>query len=78
LVAAYTVTLGTLLIQGLTLRPLVLALRVRDDAIVDREVRHARIATAEAALTALSDEAGQEAEALRAELQAERRIAAAG
>jgi monovalent cation/hydrogen antiporter len=76
LFAAFTVTLGTLLIHGLTLRPLVLALRVRDDAIVDREVRDARIVTAEAALTALSDEAGQEAEALRAELQAERRIAA--
>jgi monovalent cation/hydrogen antiporter len=76
--AAFTVTLGTLLIQGLTLRPLVLALGVRDDATVEREVRHARIATAEAALAELDDETGGEAEALRAELQRERRIAATG
>jgi Na+/H+ antiporter len=75
LFAAFSVTLGTLLIQGLTLRPLVLALRVRDDATIDREVREARIATAEAALAALGDEAGGEAEALRAELEAERWIA---
>jgi CPA1 family monovalent cation:H+ antiporter len=78
LFAAFTVTLGTLLIQGLTLRPLVLALGVRDDATVEREVRHARIATAEAALAELDDETGGEAEALRAELQLERRIAATG
>jgi monovalent cation/hydrogen antiporter len=74
--AAFTVTLGTLLMQGLTLRPLVLALRVRDDGTVDREVRHARVATAEAGLAALVDEQGEDTEALRAELQAERRIAA--
>jgi CPA1 family monovalent cation:H+ antiporter len=75
LFAAFTVTLGTLLIQGLTLRPLVLALDVRHDATVEGEVREARLATAEAALAALIDEPGQEAEALRAELQAEHRIA---
>jgi CPA1 family monovalent cation:H+ antiporter len=77
LFAAFTVTLGTLLIQGLTLRPLVLALDVHDNAPVDREVREARVATAEAALAALRDEAGGEVEALRAELGAERRVAAA-
>jgi monovalent cation/hydrogen antiporter len=77
LFAAFTVTLGTLLIQGLTLRPLVLALDVHDNAPVDREVREARVATAEAALAALRDEAGAEVEALRAELGAERRVAAA-
>src|SRR3954465_13888672 len=77
LFAAFTVTLGTLLIQGLTLRALVLALHVPDDATVEREVREARVATAEAALAAVAGEPGQEAEALRAELQAERRMAAA-
>jgi NhaP-type Na+/H+ or K+/H+ antiporter len=72
LFAALTVTLGTLLIQGLTLRPLVLALRVRDDEdTVARELRTARLATTEAALASLSEEAGEEAETLRAELQAE-------
>jgi len=77
LFAAFTVTLGTLLIQGLTLRPLVLALRVPDDATVEREVREARAATIEAALAALTDETGEEAEALRGELQAERQITSA-
>jgi CPA1 family monovalent cation:H+ antiporter len=77
LFAAFTVTLGTLLLQGLTLRPLVIALRLHHDPTVEREVREARIATAEAALAALKDEPGQEADAVRAELQAERRIAAA-
>ncbi len=76
LFAAFTVTLGTLLIQGLTLRPLALALRLRDDEdMIAREVRAARIATAEAALASLSEEAGEEAASLRAELQAELRIA---
>jgi CPA1 family monovalent cation:H+ antiporter len=77
LFAAFTVTLGTLLIQGLTLRPLVVALRVPQDATVEREVREARVATAEAALDALTDDREHEAEVLRAELQAERRMAAA-
>ncbi|MBL8659620.1 MAG: sodium:proton antiporter [Rhodospirillales bacterium] len=77
LFAAFTVTFGTLLIQGLTLRPLVLALRMGDDATVDREVRAARIATAEAALDALRGESGREFEMLQAELDTERRIAAA-
>jgi monovalent cation/hydrogen antiporter len=77
LFAAFTVTLGTLLIQGMTLRPLVLALRVRDDEdTVARELRAARLATAEAALASLSEEDGEEAETLRAELQAKLRITA--
>jgi CPA1 family monovalent cation:H+ antiporter len=75
LFAAFTVTLGTLLIQGLTLRPLVLALGLRPDGIVEREIRTARVATAEAGLAVLGGEAGEEAEALRAELDAERRVA---
>src|SRR3954469_15861270 len=77
LFAAFTVTLGTLVIQGLTLRPLVLALRVRDDAMVEREVREARFATAGAALAALAGDAGEEAEMLRAKLQVESQTAAA-
>jgi Na+/H+ antiporter len=76
LFAAFSVTLGTLLIQGLTLRPLVLALGLGEDAMVDREVRDARIATAAAALAALAEDKGREADALRAELETERRTAA--
>src|SRR5215212_2782602 len=75
LFAAFTVTLGTLLIQGLTLRPLVLALGLRADGIVEGEIRTARVGTAEAGLAVLHGDAGEEAEALRAELDAERRIA---
>jgi monovalent cation/hydrogen antiporter len=77
LFAAFTVTLGTLLIQGLTLRPLVLALRVPEDTTVEREVQDARLATAEAALAAVADERGEVAEMLRAKLQVEGHTAAA-
>ena len=77
LFVAFTVTLGTLLIQGLTLRPLALALCLRDDEdTVAREVRAARLAAAEAALASLSDAPREEAESVRAELQAERQMAA--
>jgi CPA1 family monovalent cation:H+ antiporter len=78
LFVAFFVTLGTLLIQGPTLRPLVLALGVRGDAEVNRELRAARSAMADAALSALGDEAGEEANALRAELEAERQTVASG
>src|SRR5215212_1009828 len=77
LFAAFTVTLGTLLIQGLTLRPLVLALGVPEDTTVEREVQDARLATVQAALAALADEAGEEAEMLRAKLQVEGQTATA-
>jgi CPA1 family monovalent cation:H+ antiporter len=75
LFAAFAVTLGTLLIQGLTLRPLVLALDLNDDDPINREVREARAATAAAALAAISDETVEGIQALRAELEAERQVA---
>src|SRR4051812_7935702 len=75
LFVAFSVTLGTLLIQGLTLRSLVLALNVQDDALVDREVREARSATAAAAIAALQDEGGPEVDALRGEFETERQVA---
>ena len=77
LFAAFTVTLGTLLIQGLTLRPLVLAVQMPEDTTVEREVHDARLATVQAALAALADEAGEEAAMLRAKLQVEGQTAAA-
>jgi CPA1 family monovalent cation:H+ antiporter len=52
LVAAFGVVLGTLVLQGLTLRPLLLALRLEDDGTVDREVRLARVESLRAALEA--------------------------
>jgi CPA1 family monovalent cation:H+ antiporter len=52
LVTAFGVVLGTLVLQGLTLRPLLLRLRLEDDGMVDREVRLARVETLRAAVAA--------------------------
>lgn len=51
-VTAFGVVLGTLVLQGLTLRPLLLRLRLRDDGSVEREVRLARVETLRAAQAA--------------------------
>lgn len=56
ILCAFSVVLTTLVIQGLTLRPLLLLLGLKDDGSVDREVRLARIETARAALEALKEE----------------------
>jgi Na+/H+ antiporter len=56
LFSAFCAVLGTLFIQGLTLRPLLLALAVKDDQTVDREANLARAAAARAALQALDDQ----------------------
>ncbi len=58
---AFSVTLGTLALQGLTLRPLIERLTLPEDTTVDEEVRGARRETARAALKALH--AGSEAAA---------------
>jgi Na+/H+ antiporter len=52
IVTAFGVVLGTLVLQGLTLRPLMLRLRLKDDGSVEREVRLARVETLRAALSA--------------------------
>jgi CPA1 family monovalent cation:H+ antiporter len=46
----FAVILGTLVIQGLTLPPLIRWLRVEEDRSAEREERHARLALAEAAI----------------------------
>lgn len=61
LATAFGVTLGTLVLQGLTLRPLLLRLGLEDDGSVDREIRLARVETLRAGLEAA--EACPEAEA---------------
>jgi Na+/H+ antiporter len=53
LLTAFSAVLVTLVVQGLTLRPLLLWLRVEDDGAVDTEVRLAREETARAALSAI-------------------------
>jgi CPA1 family monovalent cation:H+ antiporter len=52
LFTGFGVVLGTLVLQGMTLRPLMMRLRLRDDGAVDREVRLARVETLRAALAA--------------------------
>ena len=49
---AFFVVLGTLVLQGMTLRPLLNLLRLEDDGSVEREVRLARVETLRAALAA--------------------------
>ena len=55
LTTAFGVTLGTLVLQGLTLRPLMLRLQLEDDGSVDREIRLARVETLHAALAAAGE-----------------------
>ena len=64
LFTAFCVVLGTLVLQGLTLRPLMRRLGVEADDAVDREVRLAREETARAAVAAL-DGAAEQSEAAR-------------
>ncbi len=64
LTTAFGVTLGTLVLQGLTLRPLMLRLRLEDDGSVEREVRLARVETLRAALAAAEACPGAETAAL--------------
>jgi CPA1 family monovalent cation:H+ antiporter len=53
LFTAFGVVLGTLVLQGLTLRPLLAWLRLEDDKSIDREVRLARVEILRAALHAI-------------------------
>jgi NhaP-type Na+/H+ or K+/H+ antiporter len=56
ILCAFCVVLTTLVIQGLTLRPLLAMLGLKDDGTVEREVRVARAETARAALRVLEEE----------------------
>ena len=64
LFTAFGVVLGTLVLQGMTLRPLMRRLRLQDDGAVDREVRLARVATLRAAVEAAVACPGAETAAL--------------
>jgi CPA1 family monovalent cation:H+ antiporter len=54
LTTAFGVTLGTLVLQGLTLRPLILRLGIKDDGAIEREVRLARVEYLRAAVEAVA------------------------
>ena len=61
LFTAFSVVLVTLVLQGMTVRPLMRALELHDDGSVDREVQLARAETARAALDAVDhEESGDE------------------
>ena len=70
LLTAFAVVLGSLVIQGLTLRPLILALKFDDDDPVAREAAHARGVAFRAALNQIDDDPSEEAEILRLEYHA--------
>ena len=68
---AYTVVLFTLVVQGVTLRPLMHWLDLKDDGSVERELLIARAETARAAIEALdADASDPAAEVLRREYEA--------
>jgi monovalent cation/hydrogen antiporter len=66
---AFCVVFGTLLLQGLTLRPLLRALDLRDDDPVGKEVARARAIAYQAALASLDGDQSRLANALRVELE---------
>lgn len=73
--SAFAVVLGTLVIQGFTIGPLIRALRIAPDASLEEEISLARTAMMDAALSALEAENGTEAEAVRDEYRAARVLA---
>ena len=70
LLTAFAVVLGTLLIQGLTLKPLLRALDLRDDDPVGRELRAARERALGAGLESLPNDQSPIAKAVRHEFTA--------
>ena len=64
---AFAVVVGTLVVQGLTLRALVVLLRIEDDSSVDREVRGGRVEIFKALLESIDNRNDDVAEAIRRE-----------
>ena len=69
LVTAFTVVVGTLMIQGLTLGPLLRRLDLHDDGPVDREVEEASRSALRVGVATLDGDDSDAARALRFELQ---------
>jgi CPA1 family monovalent cation:H+ antiporter len=67
---AFAIVIGTLVLQGLTLRPLIRALDLHDDDPVGREVDAARERALEAALAIFAGDTSPAAEAVRLEFEA--------
>jgi CPA1 family monovalent cation:H+ antiporter len=71
LLTAFCVVVGTLVVQGLTLRPLIIGLKLRDDGSVKREVLLACERLVHIGLAALEKEQSPEARSLREELESQ-------
>jgi Na+/H+ antiporter len=78
LVTAFVVVLGTLLVQGLTLRPLLALLRLPKEDTIEAELAAARRSALEAALAELEGEDTPVAQRLRLEYQGALSQAASG
>jgi CPA1 family monovalent cation:H+ antiporter len=72
LLTVFAVVMGTLVVQGLTLGPLINLLGLGDDGVLAREVRKARTAVADAALAAVAGRTDAPARRLRAEYKERR------
>jgi NhaP-type Na+/H+ or K+/H+ antiporter len=70
--SAFMVVLGTLIVQGFTIRPLIALLRIAPDDSLDADVGQTRNAMLDAALKELAEIPGPGAAALRAEYGAAR------
>jgi CPA1 family monovalent cation:H+ antiporter len=70
LLTAFAVVLGSLVLQGLTLRPLIAALHLRDENPLATEVGRARAIAYRAALDEIDGDPSEEAEILRLEYRA--------
>jgi len=68
--SAFTVVLGTLIIQGLTIKPLIKFLQIKPDRSLDAEISIARTEMMEAAIATLANEHSETATTVRAEYQA--------
>jgi Na+/H+ antiporter len=74
---SFAVVIGTLVVQGLTLRPLIRTLDLHDDDPVGREVDVARDRALEAALATFAEDTSPSAEAVRQEFASHLKRAAA-
>ena len=73
--AAFCVVLGTLVLQGVTLGPLLKVLRLEPDRSIEEEVSRGRVAIMEAALASLGPKTSPAAAAVREQYEAARAIA---
>lgn len=73
--AAFAVVLGTLVLQGMTLKPLLRILNFDPDRTIDNEVAQARVAIMQAALDVLSRKTSAAAAVVREQYEAQRLIA---